>query len=154
MLLLIALCAPAWPQRFSAGALAGGGRIWVEDYRAQSTGFVGAEASVVWSEVGHGVFFDYARWPLNDKYLRAEDVIAFGWLWQPPGKRVRPFFEAGITAITSRYGPGDHTGFGAAARGGVVVPLGKRFYVRPFVRADLTIYRVPVGFGTAVGYRF
>ena len=146
-MVLFAAAGLAAAQGIDLGAMAGGGGVTASG-PTRPAGQVGVEACFPCS--GRFAFFgEYSHWFASDANVQANPsdlvrrmILAGGGLRIQGRGSVQPFFDVGVVGGADTHGVGFGSGSGRGqALGGVVVgggvriPLGERWYIRPQVRA-------------------
>ncbi|MBL8294215.1 MAG: outer membrane beta-barrel protein [Bryobacterales bacterium] len=155
---MLAAAALARAQTGEIGVAGGYGTIAAEDISYQSFGFAGVEVCGR-CDKGFAVFGEYSHWFAGpSRGITSFDLVAGGLRIQGR-RRIRPFFDAGLAvgrdAFTYSGGRDAHTNWGAVLAGGVAIPIGERFYVRPQFRVyALTGLHFAIGGGAVFGIRF
>ncbi len=140
-IMLLAASSVAAAQRIDLGALAGGGGFTASGPTLKA-GYVGAE-TCMFCAGRLGLFAEYSHWQTAGSVngynpsdaVRRADLGGLGLRihWK---NRVRPFLDIGVVA-----GEDAHRDYGGGAFGGVVVggglriPIGRAWYIRPQIRA-------------------
>jgi hypothetical protein len=148
----------AHAQSFEVGGTVGGGAIAAEDISSTSAVAAGAEACGFCSG-SFALFAEYSHLEVIGA-TRGYDITRFDLfgigLRIQGGRRVRPFFDVGFAIGRDEYGlDSAHSNPGAVLAGGVGIPLGNRFYLRPQFRVyALRGLHVAAAGTVGVGARF
>lgn len=128
-------------QGIDLGGLAGAGGFTASG-PTLAAGQVGMDACVFCTG-RFGVFGEYSHWftsgsaqGYNASDLVRQADLAGGGLRIQWGARIRPFFDLGVVGGRDEHGAGGGGVLGGVVvGGGVRIPLGGRWYIRPQVRA-------------------
>lgn len=154
--LLAAAVASAQTGEF--GVTAGLGTVAAEDVNLETFGFAGVKGCGFCNK-GFALFGEYSHWFAGGSSGITSFDVAAGGLRIQGVRGIRPFFDAGLAVGHDRFaytgGRGAHTSWGAVLAGGVAIPVGQRYYVRPQFRLyALSGLHIAVGVGAAFGVRF
>jgi hypothetical protein len=166
VIILLLAAALAAAQKLEVGATASYGSFSAEDLRREPYAIFGAEICAFCSG-RFALFGEYSLWTRTggvNTWAHIYTGLLAGAGLRIQGKgRVRPFFDVGAAGGQDRYewgsagyaGRNAHNLGGMVLGGGVSIPLGKGFYIRPQARFyALTGMHFAAGTGVGVGYRF
>jgi hypothetical protein len=152
-------------QKVDLGAMAGIGGYSVGWERGDRFAVVGVESCFLCAGKV-GAFVDYGHWEgvtQGAGHISRLDLFSGGLRLQS-GKKVRPFFDIGVTGGIERYPQWivtrTHGLAGAVLGGGASILLGEHWYIRPQVRLhvmrDLGASAIAAAASASVGfgYRF
>jgi hypothetical protein len=153
-----ALSLSVWAQdnpRFEAGFKGGAGAYSYIDDKAPTRAVVGGE---VCAYVGgrRAVFGGYSHFlpPGSPSGYGAADLVEGGLRIQSR-RRVHPFFDIGVALGHNRFRTRAFTTAGAVFGAGVMIPAGRRLYIRPQARLyAMSSSYLAVAAEIGIGWRF
>ncbi len=159
LLATLFLAAPfALAQNTQFGAMLGRGGA-VQLFETSAYHFVAGAETCFLCEGRFGLYADYHHWRKTGKGTDSPvslDLAGGGLRIQGRGRRVRPFFDAGVAAgVESRYLGGPRPVTGGVLGAGATILLGRHAYIRPLIRITGLSSGEAGGFaGASIGYRF
>jgi len=164
LLLLFALVPIAFAQNTQVGAMIGRGGI-AQLFENSAYHVVTGVEGCFWCGGHFGVFVEYHHWAktgVGTDQPVSLDLAGGGVRIQGKGRRVRPFFDAGIFGGAEKKDrniiPFDLTSHAVAAGAlgfGAAISITEHWYVRPMARIVVLSSAEFGGFaGAGVGYRF
>jgi len=163
LLTLLLMACTASAQRLEIGGLGGVGVFGADDVSVRSYWLAGAEVCGFCGKRA-AIYFEYSHYGSPDQGTEVSimevDLVSIGLRLQRSPRRIRPFFDVGLSTGQDRFRRfqetvGKHSTAGLGIGGGVAISVGEHFYVRPAVRAHMMqAFHVGVAFTAAAGVRF